>query len=69
MITVTAKIVNNEWYFTQNGKNASTPKFVDQNTSVVLSENSLAFAFKTESECDAKIKELGLTVVPDEENF
>jgi len=35
----------------------------------VLSENSLAFAFKTEAECDAKIKELGLTVVPDEENF
>lgn len=69
MITVTTAIINNEWYFTQNGKNASTPKFVDQNTSVVLSENSLAFAFKTESECYAKIDELGLTVVPDEENY
>ena len=66
MITVTAKIINNEWYFTQNGKNASTPKFVDQNTSVVLSENCLAFAFKTEAECYAKIEELGLTILDDE---
>lgn len=66
MITVTTKIVNNEWYFKQNGDNATKPEFIDSKTSVVLSENALAFAFKTEAECYAKIEELGLTVLDDE---
>jgi hypothetical protein len=66
MITVITKIINNEWYFQQNGSNATKPVFIDSKTSVVLSEKALAFAFKTEAECYAKIKDLGLTILDDE---
>jgi len=66
MITVNTAIVNNEWYFTYNAATKeilTIPTYIDSNTSVIISNNIVIEASKSEQPLLDIIANLGLIML------